>query len=114
MDISVVNIDDNTAEIVLKGDFGIYSTVEFKKTVNAQVEENQKKYIICNLKEVAYIDSSGIGALMVCLSTMKKVDGRLILIHTYDAVKKVLELTKMTSFFEIFDSLDEALKSVSA
>jgi len=71
-----------------------------------------KKYnIVVNLGRVSYIDSSGIGALISSLSNLKKYQGSLKITNLQGSVKKVFELTKLTSFFEIYNSEEEAINS---
>lgn len=94
----------------ISGEIDLYNAPEIKDIVNKLIE--QKKYsVIINLKEVTYIDSSGIGALISSLSNLKKYQGGLKIINVFASVKKVFELTKLTSFFEIYDSEDEAVKA---
>lgn len=94
----------------ISGEIDLYNAPEIKDIVNKLIE--QKKYsIVINLKEVTYIDSSGIGALISSLSNLKKYHGGLKIINVFASVKKVFELTKLTSFFEIYDSEDEAVKA---
>lgn len=100
-------------EIVLldiAGEIDLYNAPEIKDIINKLVEE-QKYNVIINLEKVTYIDSSGIGALISSLSNLKKYQGGLKIINVFASVRKVFELTKLTSFFEIFDSEDEALAS---
>jgi len=94
----------------ISGEIDLYNAPEIKDIVNKLID--QKKYnVIINLKEVTYIDSSGIGALISSLSNLKKYQGGLKIINVFASVKKVFELTKLTSFFEIYDSEDEAVKA---
>ena len=94
----------------ISGEIDLYNAPEIKDIVNKLIE--QKKYnVVINLKEVTYIDSSGIGALISSLSNLKKYHGGLKIINVFASVKKVFELTKLTSFFEIYDSEDEAVKA---
>lgn len=92
----------------IQGEIDLYNAPEIKDTIQKLIEE-QKYNIIINLEKVSYIDSSGIGALISSLSNLKKYQGGLKIINVYASVKKVFELTKLTSFFEIYDSEDEAL-----
>ncbi len=92
----------------IQGEIDLYNAPEIKDTIQKLIEE-QKYNIIINLEKVSYIDSSGIGALISSLSNLKKYQGSLKIINVYASVKKVFELTKLTSFFEIFDSEDEAV-----
>jgi len=94
----------------ISGEIDLYNAPEIKDIVNKLIE--QKKYnVIINLKEVTYIDSSGIGALISSLSNLKKYQGGLKIINVFASVKKLFELTKLTSFFEIYDLEDEAVKA---
>lgn len=102
-----------SADIVvldISGEIDLYNAPEIKDTIN-QLIEDQKYNVIINLEKVSYIDSSGIGALISSLSSLKKYQGGLKIINVYVSVRKVFELTKLTSFFEIFDSESDAVSS---
>lgn len=92
----------------IQGEIDLYNAPEIKDTIQKLIEQ-QRYNIIINLEKVSYIDSSGIGALISSLSNLKKYQGGLKIINVYASVKKVFELTKLTSFFEIYESEDEAV-----
>ncbi|TAL29466.1 MAG: anti-sigma factor antagonist [Spirochaetes bacterium] len=94
----------------ISGEIDLYNAPEIKDIINKLIEE-QKYNVIINLEKVSYIDSSGIGALISSLSNLKKYQGGLKIINVYASVRKVFELTKLTSFFEIFDAEADALAS---
>ncbi len=94
----------------IRGEIDLYNAPEIKDIISKLIEE-QKVNVIINLAKVSYIDSSGIGALISSLSNLKKLQGSLKIINVYASVKKVFELTKLTSFFEIFESEEQALVS---
>jgi len=94
----------------VEGEIDLYNAPALKDEIKKKIEE-QKYNIIINLAKVSYIDSSGIGALISSLSNLKKYQGGLKIINVTGSVKKVFELTKLTSFFEIFDSEEEAVNS---
>ncbi|MFC1671212.1 STAS domain-containing protein [Spirochaetota bacterium] len=107
-----INQRQNGEVVILdiSGEIDLYNAPEIKDTINKLIE--QKIYnVVTNLENVSYIDSSGIGALISSLSNLKKYQGGLKIINVFASVRKVFELTKLTSFFEIFDSEDEAIKS---
>ncbi len=109
MDISS-RVRGEAVVLDISGEIDLYNAPEIKDIVNKLIE--QKKYsVVINLKEVTYIDSSGIGALISSLSNLKKYHGGLKIINVFASVKKVFELTKLTSFFEIYDSEDDAVKA---
>jgi anti-sigma B factor antagonist len=92
----------------INGEIDLYNAPEIKDKIKDEMNKN-KVNIIINLDKVSYIDSSGIGVLISSLSNLKKVGGALKLINVYASVRKVFELTKLTSFFDIYDSEADAL-----
>ncbi len=99
---------DFIAILDIQGEIGLYSAPEIKDKIQGFISEN-KCNVIINLGEVSYIDSSGIGALISSLSSLKKSNGGMKIINVLSTVRKVFELTKLVSFFEIYDSEDEAI-----
>ncbi|MCX7883250.1 MAG: STAS domain-containing protein [Brevinematales bacterium] len=100
-----------TGDVVIfdiKGEIDLYNAPEIKEKIKDEINKG-KVNIIINLDKVSYIDSSGIGVLISSLSNLKKVGGAMKLINVYASVRKVFELTKLTSFFEIYDSEADAL-----
>ena len=94
----------------ISGEIDLYNAPEIKDIINKLIE--QKRYnVVINLKDVTYIDSSGIGALISSLSNLKKYQGGLKIINVFASVRKVFELTKLTSFFDIYDNEDDSVKA---
>ncbi len=112
MEIKTRNVD-GIILLDIDGEIDLYNAPEIKDTIKKEMDAGHKKIII-NLENVSYIDSSGIGALISSLSNLKKIGGGLKIIHVYESVRKVFELTKLTSFFEIYDSEDEAIAAYQA
>ena len=67
--------------------------------------------IILNLGEVEYIDSTGLGALVVCFTTLRKLGGKLKLENLNRRNIELLVFTKLTTVFEIFNDEQEAVNS---
>jgi len=101
---------DAVAILDISGEIDLYNAPQIKDHLNQLIEDKIYKVII-NLDRVTYIDSSGIGALIAGVSNLKKYNGTLKIINTSGAVRKVLELTKLNAFFEIFDNEDAAFTS---
>ena len=99
---------DGITILDIQGEIDLYNAPEIKDIIQKLIEA-QKYNVIINLEKVSYIDSSGIGALISSLSNLKKYQGGLKIINVCASVKKVFELTKLTSFFEIYESEGEAL-----
>ena len=102
-DIDIVILD-------ISGYVDLYNAPEIMNMIDNFCDT--KKYnIIMNLKDVKYIDSSGIGVLISCLLRLKEHKRGLKIINIKASVKKVFELTNLLSFFDIYESEVEAIKA---
>jgi len=67
--------------------------------------------VILNLKEVDYIDSTGLGTLVVCFTSLQKAGGALKLTSLNKRNLELLVLTKLSTIFELFNDEQEAVNS---
>lgn len=75
---------------------------------NAGVESPK---LILNLMHVDYIDSTGLGAMVMCSTNMKKTGGIVKLVHLNRRNMELLVLTKIDTIFEVFDDETDAVNS---
>lgn len=66
---------------------------------------------ILNLAEVDYIDSSGLGALVISFSALEKKGGAFKLLNLSRRNVELLVLTKLETVFEVFDDEQNAVNS---
>ncbi len=66
---------------------------------------------VLNLREVEYIDSTGLGSLVICYTSLQKAGGTLKLLHLNRRNIELLVLTKLTTVFEVFNDEQEAVNS---
>ena len=109
MDIKTKKENENTV-ISLRGEIDLYNAPEIRELVEKLITEKQV-HIVIDMEEVTYIDSSGIGALISSLNNLKKKNGSLKITNITGSVRKVFELTKLSSFFDIYESIPEALSA---
>lgn len=111
MDIGIEK-QGNVTIFRITGDVDLYSAESLKKGVAAEVA-NGARNVVINLKEVNYLDSSGIGALIVNYQTIKKSGGDLKIASLQPTVAKIFTLANLMKFFHIFETEDEAVGSFS-
>lgn len=104
-DVDKVSILDMRGRITL----GV-EIEDLRSAVRNLVAKGQKK-IILNLAEVDYIDSSGVGELVGCFTTVRNAGGELKLLHLSQKVHDVLHVTKLYTVFDIRDDEFNAVKS---
>ena len=87
---------------------GLYwatGALDLRDLVHKLVSEGNKK-ILLNLRNVEYIDSSGLGELVSSLTNMRSQGGELKLLNVTKRVRALLQITKLYTVFDIKD--DEA------
>jgi len=67
--------------------------------------------VVLNLEHVEYIDSTGLGALVICFTSLKKAGGALKLVNPNKRNVELLLLTKLHTIFEVFSDEQDAVNS---
>jgi len=102
-----VTIVDLSGRIVLgEGSAGV------RDLVRNLIKEGNKK-ILLNLRDVDYIDSSGLGELVNAFTIMRSQGGELKLLNLTKRVHALLQITKLLTVFDITDDEAISLKSFS-
>lgn len=66
---------------------------------------------ILDLGQVTYVDSTGIGALIEALNHAIQKGGCVKLLHLTKRIHDVLQITRLSSVFGIYDDLQKAVES---
>ncbi len=104
-EVSHVSILDIEGRIVLGDEIH-----DLRDAVRGLIGAGKKK-IILNLEGVDYIDSSGVGELVGCFTTVRNAGGELKLMNLTQKVQDVLHVTKLYTVFDIKDDEFHAVKS---
>jgi len=67
--------------------------------------------IILNLGEVTYLDSVGLGTLIGAYTSTTNAGGSLKLLHLPRGVQQLLQVTRLSTVFEIYEDLATAVAS---
>ena len=76
------------------------------------ISEGNKK-ILLNLRNVDYIDSSGLGELVSAFTSMRSGGGALKLLNLSKRVQALLQITKLYTVFDITDDEATSVESFS-
>jgi anti-sigma B factor antagonist len=71
----------------------------------------QSKRIILNLAGVTYIDSGGLGTLVALYTTARNNGSSIKLANLTQRVGDLLQVTKLVTIFDVYDSEEKALES---
>jgi anti-sigma B factor antagonist len=84
--------------------------VKIRELIDQALEEG-KNDVILDLGGVTAIDSSGIGEMVACYTTVTKRGGHLKLMHLSPKITDILQVTQLITVFDVFDDEREALGS---
>ena len=70
-----------------------------------------QKNILLNLKDVGYIDSSGLGELVGAYASLRNAGGQIKLLNVQSKVDNLLQVTKLYTVFDVFTDEAVALQS---
>ena len=87
-----------------------HNSDELKIEMNRLFESGTKNLLV-DLKEVRFIDSSGLGVLVSGFKNASTHQGSIKLCSLQNQVKSMFELTRLHRVFDIYQTIDEALES---
>jgi anti-sigma B factor antagonist len=93
------------------GEVDAYSAPEFRAAF-AELEGSSIRFIVADLTQMPFIDSTGLGVLNGIRQRAAEAGGRLVGICNAPNVKKVFETTGFLQLIALFESEDEALEDI--
>lgn len=81
-----------------------------RDTINRLVEDGQVKLVL-DMKEVTRLDSAGIGMLVSKYLTVRRAGGTIKLLHPTERTDHLMDITKLTTVFQVFTDEASAVKS---
>ena len=91
--------------IKLSGNLNATTSQDFRQKIT-DILESGAKIVLVDFKDVTFMDSSGLGALVLAFKTLRAADTKLALCSINEQVRILFELTNMDKVFEIFPSQD--------
>ncbi len=84
-------------------------TAALRDQVRALIQDGSQ--IVLNLADVTYIDSGGLGTLVALYTTARNAGGAIKLARLTQRVGDLLQVTKLLTVFEVYNSEEEAVQS---
>jgi anti-sigma B factor antagonist len=96
--------------LALKGRITSSETAAVREKVDQEIAAKHLN-IILDLSHVEYVDSTGLGALVICYTSLKRQGGALKLVNPNKRNIELLALTKLYTVFEVFTEQQDAVNS---
>ncbi|BAY25534.1 anti-sigma-factor antagonist [Calothrix sp. NIES-2100] len=92
--------------IKLSGIINSATSQELRQRLNELIEEGAK-IVLVDFQDVTFMDSSGLGALVLAFKSLRAANSQMALCSINEQVRILFELTSMDKVFEIFANQDE-------
>ena len=106
---SVTRINQGTTIVDVVGHIDFGTSPVLRKTLLECLKDTDR--LAANLLAVKYIDSSGIASLLEVLKEARNRRKKFALFGLTAAVREVLQLTRLTGIFEIYETEEDVINS---
>jgi len=96
--------------LALKGRITVGEVTPVREKITQLLAEGRNK-IVLDLANIDYIDSTGLGNLVISFTQVKKTDGALKLLNLNKRNVELLALTRLHTIFEVFAQETDAVNS---
>ena len=79
------------------------------KMADNEAENSERLNLILNLERVQMMDSSGLGVLIASYTTIRRNDGRVVLLKLGGNVRSLIVMAKLMTIFDCYDTEAEAI-----
>ena len=108
-DINIRREDKDEITVVHVGGYlDAHTASKFESQIQEVADEGRYKLVL-NFKDLDYISSAGLGAIMGHVEDMRTNDGDIKLAELNDSIFRVFDLVGFPSLYDIVKSQDEAL-----
>ncbi len=106
-------IENQVAILTLSGKMmGGPETTALHEHIRGLLNDKINKVVI-DLGDIRWMNSSGIGVLMACMTTLSNVEGKLVLARVSEKVNSLLIITQLIKVFETYETVERAVSSLN-
>ncbi len=105
--------EDMVAVLTLSGRLDLANGNKLKDEIKTILDNGKTAIHLC-MKDLEFVNSSGLGAMVSIMKEIRLRRGRLTLSDMADYVREVFDITQLSHIFEIFPTEEEALHSYQA
>jgi anti-sigma B factor antagonist len=105
----VVREQDGWAVLSVSGEIDMATAPGLRERLHGLLAEETQKLVV-DLDDVGFLDSTALGVLVGALKRARSEGGDVRIVCTQPRVRKVFEITRLDSAFDLFDSVDEAVR----
>ena len=94
----------------VRGEIDVATSPQFQELLTELISQ-RPEFLIVNLTDVSFIDSTGLGVLVGAVRDVRAAGGDLRLVATQPQIIKLFELTGLNEVFEVLSTTSDAVRS---
>jgi anti-anti-sigma factor len=112
MDVYIHKSDQHATIVEIKGELDMYSSSKLKKIMKSLWKKDRTPLIL-DLKDLMFIDSSGIGILLYFHNHMNERKQPFYLVNLNHPIQTAIKLTGIQDHLPIADDVNKALSLIN-
>jgi anti-sigma B factor antagonist len=102
---------EGVALMDLKGRITLGEEASLFRDAFEKIAAGHEPRLIVNMKNVDYVDSTGLGAIVMCSTKLRNAKGEAKLVNVNRRNIELMVMTKIDTIFEVFDDETDAINS---
>ncbi|WHX48431.1 STAS domain-containing protein [Paenibacillus woosongensis] len=91
-------LENGTCTVYLRGELDLSVAPDFRQVMEPLVGDGEL-HLIINMKDLKYIDSTGIGILLSILKARHGMKAEFLVVEVPDQIQKLFDMTGIAKFF---------------
>lgn len=104
-----INKEDDKTVVLVAGEIDAYTAPKLREALLPLAEEENPQ-ITVNLKNVSYMDSTGLGVFVGLLKNVRKNNGNLHLVELTDRLERLFSITGLSDIIDISSKSEGGLQ----
>ncbi len=105
----LMDVNKDFLIVKLKGELDHHASKQGREKIDSLYKEERCKNIILDVRNLNFMDSSGIGLIMGRYKVCKENGGNICVVNEGEDVERILKLAGILKIIKMYSSIDEAL-----
>jgi anti-sigma B factor antagonist len=106
--LETVTAGTDCAVLRIGGEVDLYSAPQIRERI-IQLRDDGIRHVVADLREVDFLDSTGLGVLVGGLKRLREQDGSLKVVTAAGRIPQLFRLTGLDRAFHLFQSVSQAI-----
>ena len=98
----------------LQGELTGDSTAALMQVVDHHLKDGELIDVVLNMETVGFVDSAALECMLDLEDRLAERFGRVKLVKVDENIRMILDITRLTNTFDIYDDINDAVKAVEA